>query len=248
MRSLSSHFDSHLGRRLAQLASCGFVLLTLGACAKQPATGVAGSTRVLVTLTVDGRLRAGSRPEDAGIPYIYIVAMNVATVDNPTTLGPTPVISPPWGNGFVAGDVSHFVWWDPTAVNPYTVYRFVDTTLNNYIPIGIPVNGQITGSNSQTLQFEIDVDQLETALPTGQSARSLQLNLLTMDRFGSTQGSKQWDALGDGNTAQVNLPITIPLRSSGTYSNSLSGAIEPRGDTPNPDLDIVDWKVEVRVQ
>lgn len=222
------------------------VFLSTG-CAKQPSVKVTNGTRVTFTMKVDGRIRDGSAPEDAGIPLIYMVALRASDIDNPTEIGPTPVIAPPWGNGFVSGTATHFVWFDPTAANPFTLYRFLDTDLNNYIPVGVPVNVTPLSSGGQQLQFELDMQQLIVG-PAFTVPRSLQVNFLTMDRFGSTQSSHSWDALGDGRTAQINQPITIPLRTNGTYSNTLSGQIEPRGDNVNADLDLIDWSIEVRLQ
>lgn len=248
MRIVPKDFDLGPAEGLKRLAQAAVLAaLVLVGCAKQPATGIAGTTRVIFTLKVDGRLRDGSAPEDAGVPYIYMVALRLSELDNPTDQGPIPVIAPPWGNGFVAGQATHFVWWDPTAANPYTVYRFQDALLNNYVAIGLPVNSVSVPSGGNTLQFELSLDQLQGVLPSGSAPRSLQVNFLTMDRLGTTQGSKLWDALGDGRTAQVNQPITIPLRTSGLYNNERAGQIEPRGDQPNPDLDIVDWSVQVRI-
>ena len=61
-------------------------------------------------------------------------------------------------------------------------------------------------------------------------------------------GSKKWDALGDGRLpSEINTPITISVRTGGTYNNTTFSNLEPRGDVIDPDLDIVDWQIEVRL-
>ena len=46
----------------------------------------------------------------------------------------------------------------------------------------------------------------------------------------------------------VNEWITIPVTRDGIYNNStgINQGIEPRLDTNEPDIDIVDWQIEVR--
>src|SRR5688500_14526164 len=82
-------FGEHYLRLLAIL----LIALFLGSCAKFPAgSGGTGTARLIFEMEMDGAINPN---------FVYIVAMNPSTEDNPTTEGPIPVIAPPWGNGFV---------------------------------------------------------------------------------------------------------------------------------------------------
>lgn len=194
-------------------------------------------------------MRVQSTIRSSPSPYVYIVAMRFSTEDAPTTQGPIPVISPPWGNGFVAGNATHFVLWDPTNANPYTVNRFIDSTLINSIVTGIPVTSQPVGSGSNEIRFEVDLAQLFPTQAERDAIRSVQLNLLTMDRVPTSGTTKLWDALGDGRLpGEINFPITLSMRRNGAYSNTGSGTIEPTGDVADPQLDLSDWQVTISLQ
>lgn len=219
-------------------------------CAKFPDQGVLPRSTVLVfRMTVDGKIRSGSEPDSNGLPYIYMIALNPSTQENPTSQGPIPVIAPPWGNGFVAGSVQYFVWWNPQQSPRYALYKFRDTTLTEYYQVGVPINYVDVPTGGKAIEFQLDLSQLAASPEEAQSYRSLQVNFLTMDRIPTSGTQKFWDALGDGRLqTEINSPVTIPLRSSGIYDNQRAGGLEPRGDQPDPDLDIVDWSVEVRLQ
>ena len=228
----------------------GAALLGLvGGCAKFPDVPDAGNTRLIFTMTVSGAIRTGQEAGGNGIPYIYMVAMRTSTEENPTTPGPIPVIAPPWGNGYVAGNATHFVWWDPTAVNDYLLYKFLDTQLNNRIIVGSPVAVENVGVGSRRIRFELLLTQL-TDLPADAALlKSLQVNFLTMDRIPQTGTNKEWDALGNSAIpSEINDFIRIPLGRNGIYDNQNSNNLEPAGDQPNPDLDISDWSIEVRIE
>lgn len=212
-------------------------------CAKLPdaASGV-GGTRLAFTL----RLAREVRPN-----YIYIVALRPSTDSNPTEQGPIPVIAPPWGNGFVAGTVTHFVMWANTQSPRYLVYQFrPGTNLIEYFAIGAPLNYVDVNPGEKTLRFEINLSQIAPDAVTAATYQSLQVNILTMDRIPQgSGGTKNWDALGNSSLpSEVNSPITIPLRTSGVYDNARFGDLEVAGDVADPDLDIVDFSIEVRTQ
>ncbi len=224
--------------------------LLLAGCAKFPGSGstVAG-TRLIFTMTVDGKFRSGEEEGSNGLPYVYMVALRISTDPNPPDQGPIPVISPPWGNGFVAGNATHFVWWNPQQSPRYSVYKFRDTSLNEYFQVGAPVNYVDVPRGGKRIQFELDLAQLAGSSELAAQLQSIQVNFLTMDRIPQSGTQKFWDALGDSRTVtQLNSAITIPLRTSQLYTNERAGDLEPRGDQPDPDLDIVDWSVEVRLQ
>jgi len=184
--------------------------------------------------------------------YVYIVALNPSTDLNPTTTGPVPVVAPPWGNGFVAGGCTYFVQWVPTQSPDYGIFQFTDSTLNNFVQTGIPVTYVDPQTGGHVLNFTLDLSQIAGSVDVANQYQSLQVNFLTMDRTprGSSGGSKNWDALGDGNNpAQINDYITIPLRVDGTYNNAYYGGIEPVGDVVSdgdPALDISDFSIQVQ--
>ena len=228
-------------RRLGLVRATVLLLcVTLSSCAKFPAsTGLISAKRVTFTFTVDGQINPN---------YVYIVALRPSDLLNPIDQGPVPSIAPPWGNGFVAGNCTYFVRWDPTTSPAYTIYQFRDAQLTQYFPMGIPVTYTDVLTGGRTIQFDLDLSQIATSPADADAYQSLQVNFLTMDRVpqGST-GNKVWEGLGDGNSpSQVNTWITIPLNTNGIYNNARYGNLEPKGDTPLPDIDIVDFSVSVR--
>lgn len=227
-------------RLLAVLACLTAILI--GGCAKFPGGGGgAGSKRLIFKMTMDGPINPG---------FVYIVALNPSTLESPITQGPIPVIAPPWGNGFVAGGVTYFVRWDTAQSPHFLIYQFRDGQLIDYFERGVPVNYLEVGAGDKTIQFEIDLAQIASSTAEADTFQSVQVNFLTMDRVPQgTSGDKFWDALGDGRLpTEINEFVNIPLRTSGTYDNRRFQDLEPRGDAPDPALDIIDWSVEVRLR
>jgi len=217
-------------------------------CAKFPSAPVQTETRITFKFKVDGKIRTGTGADENGLPYTYMVAIRPSQDDNPTEQGPIPVIAPPWGNGFVAGTCTHFVWWSPQFFPNYTLYQFTDATMNQYRQLGSPVTFTDLRPGGDTLEFSVDLNQIEPDADVRAKIKSLQVNFLAMDRIPTGGLEKLWEALGDGRLpTQVNSPVIIPLRVSATYDNKLFNNLEPLGDQPDPDLDIVDWSVEVRL-
>ena len=98
------------------------------------------------------------------------------------------------------------------------------------------------------MQFEIDLSQLVPALDVP-NLKSVQVNYLTMNNTNTSGSGRIWDALGDANIpTQVNAPFTFRLNASRVFNNLNQGNIEPVGDSLDPDLDLSDWEVEVRIQ
>ncbi|QYK52607.1 MAG: hypothetical protein KF824_10115 [Fimbriimonadaceae bacterium] len=226
----------------------GLIILCVAGCAKFPTGGVIGDTKRLVfRMRVDGQLRTGQGSGQSGLPYVYIIALNVSTEDTPTTTGPIPIVVP-GGNGMVDGTVTHFILWNPLASPQFQIYKFRDATLNEWFQTGIPVNYTPTNEGDREFTFEIDLSQL-VALADVPNQRSVQVNFLTMNNTNTSGGGRIWDALGNANIpSQVNSPLTVRLNSSQIYNNQNQIITEPQGDTVDPDLDIVDWSVEVRIQ
>ncbi len=243
MRKLSPNFNQ------ARTWLAAAALLGLSGCAKFPDVPDALGTRLIFTLNVSGTIRTGQEPGSNGIPYVYMVAMRTSTDENPTTQGPIPVIAPPWGNGFVAGNATHFVWWDPTAVSDYLLYRFLEVQLNNRVIVGVPVATENVGVGSTRIRFELLLTQLVENPVDAAALKSLQVNFLTMDRIPQSGTQKEWDSLGNASIpTEVNEFIRIPLGRNGIYNNQTSNNLEPVGDQPNPELDISNWSVEVRIE
>lgn len=235
--------------RLAPLALTVGVAIALSGCAKFPDNPFdTAGTRLILTARTDGPIRTGQEPGSGGVPYVYLIAFRFSDQENPIDDGPLPVIGSPWGNGFVAGNATHFVLWDPTQASEYTVYRFDDASLQNWTPIGVPVNSERVETGDDRLRFELVLGQLIPDPTALDRLRSVQVNYLTMDRIPvGGSGSKRWDALGDSRLpSQINATVTIPLTTSGVYDNARAGGLEPRGDQADPSLDLVDWSLEVR--
>jgi hypothetical protein len=213
--------------------------LSLIGCARFPANGGGQTTRVIFTMTT---------AEPINPNYVYLVAIHPSVDVNPTTQGPVPVISQPWGNGFVAGTVDLFVRWDPLTSPNYLIYRFQDVNLTQFIQVGVPINSIPVNTGDNRIQFELDINQIASNEAQVPLLQSLQVNFLTMNRVpqGSDPGSKVYDALGDTqDPAHINDFVEIPLL-AGTYDNARFANMEPAGDTPDPALDITNWSVEVR--
>ncbi|HZH98845.1 MAG TPA: hypothetical protein VEX38_07720 [Fimbriimonadaceae bacterium] len=227
--------------QLAAFTGLGLVVLLTG-CAKLPDSGLIPQSRRLVfTMTVQGEINRN---------YVYIVALRPSADPNPPEQGPIPVVAPPWGNGFVAGNVTHFVRWDPLQSPNYLIYQFRNQSLIEYFATGVPINYVDVQQGAKAIRFEIDLNQIAANQQVAESFQSLQVNFLSMDRVpqGDT-GSKTWDGLGDsGLPLGVNQWVTIPLRTTGTYDNRRFNDLEPVNDTAIPDLDISNWSVEVRAQ
>jgi len=238
-------FLSPAGARIrALLLACSLVVLGFASmgCAKFPANGASNATtRVIFTMTTAAPINPN---------YVYIIAIHASTDVNPTTQGPIPVISQPWGNGFVAGTVDLFVRWDPLTSPNYIIYRFQDVNLTQFVQVGVPINSTPVNSGDNKLQFELDINQIASSVAQAPLLQSLQVNFLTMNRVpqGSDPGSKVYDALGNTqDPTQINDFVVIPLQ-AGIYNNARFANLEPTGDTPDPALDITDWSVEVRQQ
>jgi hypothetical protein len=221
---------------LVALVACG--------CAKFPDAGEAGATtRLVFTMDVSRQVRSGRNPGENGLPYVYVVALFLSKLDNPQEDGPLPVVVP-GGNGIVAGTCTHFVMFYPPQGPEYQVWQFRDQTLNERFPTGVPIQTLPVTQGAKRLQFEIDLSQLVPAAEVP-SYRSVKVNFLTMNQTNTVGGNRVWDARGEFPT-QINRPFRVPLRASQTFRNVQTDAVERAGDCADPDLDIVDWTIEVR--
>ena len=130
-------------------------LLLIASCAKFPVGGTSDFTKRLVfTMTVDEKIRTFAPGE---LPYIYIFALRLSTDPNPIDVGPIPVVRP-GGNGFVAGNCTHYILWNPLVFPEYQIFKFLDpNTLDQSVQTGIPINYLQLEEGGNTLQFEIDM-------------------------------------------------------------------------------------------
>ena len=232
--------------------------LLLAGCAKFPGGASAGNnTRVKFTMTVAGVIKPN---------YIYVVAIRWAKNNPPfdQNRGPIPVIASPWGNGIVAGRANVYMIWDAFQSPNYQMRRFTDPIPDDQFPVdgqayltnkvveAPPLNYTDVTESSHTLEFELDMSQIAASTGDIPLIRNLQINFLTMDRIpqGSDGGSKFWDALGAGSSpSEIDRFITIPVDRNGMYVNGSGGnpdaVNEISGDVQDPDLDIVNWSVQV---
>jgi hypothetical protein len=233
-------------KRLSLMAKMAMPL-SLVSCAKFPANGTASNvTRVTFMMRVQGKINT-TQDDDPLTSDYYFVAIRASSEDNPDpTTNPQPVFSAPHPNGFVQGQCTHFVQFEtanPNAPYPYTLWRFPD-------PIGLSGPQQLNSPiinftrpdpGTGTLRFDLFVNQLGDPA----TLKFLQVNFFTMNKLArETTSGRLQDYLGDsGDPLDVNKAITIDLRTNTIRQND--GNYEPAGDCPDPDLDIVDWSIQV---
>ena len=249
-----------------------FLLPLSLSCARiPPGTGSTTGRLLKVTFTVRGQIQ----PPGSAVPYHYFVLIN--RTDTPSESGPVPVVTRPWGNGFAAaaqpgaqGFVG-FVLYDPfQGVGGYGVYSLQlsgSTTLLrpdtlgyssfSGLRIGVPSNYVTPQPGENTLSFQLDLSQLPK-----NDAAYLQINILATNSLpqGADDAPKYWDALGDGTNSEpgsLNSWITIPVAQD-TIRTNAETRIEPEatdvrdrdlpGVVSDPNLDITDWRIELRNQ
>ncbi|MER3402775.1 MAG: hypothetical protein C4336_05695 [Armatimonadota bacterium] len=212
-------------------------LLALTGCARFPQVpGERGVRRLVIEMQVAGHIH----PE-----YHYFVVFNLS--NDPTgSTGPLPVVAPPWGSGFAGGAYTHYVHYR----GGYALYRVEQGTENQPPPhryLGVPLRADPVNATTNRLRFEIDLIQL---IPSEREARAiqyLQLNFLTTDIIPIDPNApvrKNGDSLGDGRLPDYRY-LNLRIDTDRIVRNSDS-AIEPANDVADPDLDIIDWRVEVR--
>lgn len=241
--------------RVSVLAALG--ALALAGCAKSPSVpGNAVGTQLVVTMTVRGAIR----PD-----YFYYVLFN-NSADSSGTSGPIPVVAPPYGNGFAAGTFTQFVVVNgaqggggggSAAPVGYGVFAIAPgSNLRSFTPLPSPVQ---TATSTSTIQFRIPLSELATTAVPAANIRYVQINFVNTNTVpvdpGYT-GLKLFDALGDGTQpGGINDYISIDVSKAATYQNSDKG-LEGAGDVvqvgngtfqvvQEPDLDIVNWQVQV---
>ena len=191
----------------------------VGGCAKYPDTGATTTGAQLnITLTVAGQIN----PSD-----YYFVVFNNANQQSPPD-GPDPVIAPPWGNGFVAGQATSYLEFNSSQPGDgYFLYSFVPgSLLQQSSQIGLPISDSPVSAGSRTLQFRIPLSNLATSTLTAGQTNYIQVNFIATNTLPANPDDpnpnppKEFDALGDQNAKQTNAYITIPTNVSGTYTNT----------------------------
>ncbi len=251
--------------KLKGLFLCGLVL-SMSGCAKYPTGAQALFTKVTIRLRVSGKINTAA-DTDPTTSYIYVIAIRASTEANPLpNLAPFPAINNTNPNGRVSGSPTHFVEFNtlnPNASFPFVLYNFAPgptaddptnpTDLSRFSDT-TPTRGPIVSfvqyiPGTNEIKFDVFTNQLVDSDALAQTLQTLQVNLLTMNRY-TNQGSglRAWDAIGDNRVSGGLSFITVDLRRNGTVNNSFL-SIEPESDVSganDPDLDIVDWSVDVQ--
>jgi len=224
--------------RVVKIIILAAALMATG-CANSPPGSVSGGRRLVVQMQVAGEIRSD---------YYYYFAID--TSGNPLD-GPEAVVGPP--NGWGAGKITHYVQVHGGA---FSLWKVLGTAprLNDQ-NIGQPRNFAFPAPN--TLWFVIDLDQLDLPPPPIGSSQTIEVNFITTDD-GSIPNPGQviprrWDALGDLSSSTF---FSLPLIPGASFSNGSAGGIETEGDVQdearnvvdNPNLDIVDWSIELQQQ
>lgn len=236
------------------------VALAMGGCAKFPTNATGSFVRVIFDIQYAGEINPN---------YIYDVAIRATPDINPEPqFAPLPVVSDNSANGRVAGSPTHFVEYSGVNTEPFILYRFatqseVPNASDPTNPVNLQVYAQSTrgriinfdqpSATRKVLHFELFMNLLANDDAAARLLNTLQVNLLTMNRLASSQGSgtRSIDALGDTRSSQLNQYLAVDLRANRTYRNSES-LLEPTGDTlplgqtSDPALDIIGYTIEVQ--
>jgi hypothetical protein len=220
-------------KKIALIAA--LISLLVSGCARYPTSPshITGK-RLVITLTVAGEINPN---------YFYFVAFDISGQPTP---GPLPVIGAPWGNGWGTGAISSYVVYNQLQPQGgYGLYQIPPgTNLLGKVYLGPPLSSVTPPAGSNKLQFTIDLGQLATDTIPVDSIDTININFITTDILPLSpdySGPKYYDGLGSTGTSY----ITISAKTNQRYSNSQND-IEPEGDCPIPDLDIIDWSVEVQ--
>lgn len=229
-------------RRVAIAALWAGLLLLSSGCARFPPQEQATSKRLIVQFRVAGQIRSD---------YYYFIL-----IDNDNDLvganGPIPPVAPPWGgNGFATGSFQFFVEYNGALpFGGFLVYRVLDPDrLQAFQPIGAPLEAFVS-PDRKSVRIVLDFGSLAREGQPPADIRVLQVNIIATDRTPkdpTDTSLKMWDALGDSRL-NPNTYLTLTTDTDRVLRN-IDLQLEPEGDVVNgndPDLDIVDWQIEVR--
>ncbi len=218
------------------------MVLAFAGCARFPEVPAErGVRRLIIEMQVAGRIR----PE-----YHYFVVFNLSN-DSTGSAGPLPVVSPPWGSGFASGAFTHYMRYASfLPQGGYALYRVEQGTENQpppHVYLGVPISVETVSANSNRLRFEIDITQFIPDERDARAMRFIQLNFITTDIIPTdpnTPVRKNGDSLGDARIGEFRY-LNLRIDQNRVVRNSDS-LLESADDVADPDLDIVDWRVEVR--
>jgi hypothetical protein len=179
----------------------------------------------------------------------YYLALDASGDDSS---GPVPVFGPPWGNGWGTGRITHYVRIRGGQAEVYLIRP--GTNLLESVFLGRPFDYRPSTDSGMPLTVTLD---LNTIVPTSSNVTFINVNYIATDRVDVDPrftGPKLVDAFGDTQTRF----ISIPIATNRVFTNlDFPTPIERSGDVllvPDrvpataPDLDIVDWRIEVRRQ
>lgn len=227
---------------MARWMLVALLFLLVGGCARFPETGLTVSKRLVVEFRVDGQIRAD---------YYYFILIDNNN-DPMGTDGPIPPAAPPWGgNGFATGSFQRFVEYNGALpFNGFVLYKVLDPDrLQVFQSLGPPLEASIS-ADRKSMRVVIDFASLALDGQDPADIRVLQINIIATDRTPKDPTDttrKLWDALGDSRQFP-NTYLTLRTDTDRILRNVDTG-MEPEGDVVNgndPDLDIVDWQIEVR--
>lgn len=233
---LRDRFIQYGSRRRAASGGllCLLLLSQLSGCARTPEGLTARrENQLLVEIEFADVIDPGS--------FQYFFAIGTDPAASP---GPVPVVAPPWGNGWGAGNIDYVVRLFNLSPTAPTLFRVVGENLLNYEEFNEALLSSVPlGPTSQTLSFSLDLNLLRK--PDGTLPDTLRFNIIATDvvPYNSTNPvRKQVDFLGSGGDA-----LEINVRENGrTYQNRDSLTPEPGGDVLIPSIDITDWRIEVQ--
>lgn len=221
------------------------VLIPLAGCAKFPGSGFSSFTkRLVLTVRIEGTVQFGQN----GTQYIYVIPLRLSKDLNPID-GPKPVLSGIGSqNGIVTGACTDYILCDLSNPNPYQIYHFQDTTLTAATLVGF---ANAKTSSGSTLSCEIDLSQV-VPLSDVDLIQTVQANFFAMDKRALGGGSHSFDALGNSrSSSEINRFLQFDLRSSRKITNTQTQIEPPNNDVnggDNPDLNFIDWSVEILLQ
>lgn len=241
-RKQFSMVSSSLARATRFLTWWLAVAMLAASCARFPETGGAVSKRLVVQFRVAGQIRSD---------YYYFIL-----IDNDSDVlgvsGPVAPVAPPWGgNGFATGSFQYFVEHNVALpFNGFVLYKVLDPDrLQVFQPLGPPLEASIS-ADGKSLRVVIDFASIVREGQEPADIRTLQINIIATDRTPkdpTDTSLKMWDALGDSRQFP-NSYLSIQTDADRVLRNSDIN-LEPTGDVVNgndPNLDIVDWQIEVR--
>ena len=256
------------------LASLGSALMT--GCARYPSGIATSGPRLLmvVSFTVRGRIQQPGDSTTPFYYYCVINRTNNLNDSGPVPIistpwgngfaAPDPKQGVPAGQSFAQGFVG-FVRY--SAQNGYRVFSAAvngpdgkpvlqNPVNNNFTDLGPPNQAQTPQAGESALSFQLDLSRLPN-----NDTQYIQVNFITTNYLpiGVTDAGihKLWDALGDPGQGDPNHYVTFPARAI-SLSNS-QNPIEPDRNQPGdvrdtfdgrqvnePDLDIVDWAIQIQ--